>query len=172
MKTLFLIGGAMGVGKTAVCQQLKKELSNSVFLDGDWCWDSSPFQVTEETKSMVLNNITHILNNFIRCSAYDNIIFCWVMHEQAILDAILQRLDTRGCAVTCISLTAGESSVRERLMLDISRGIRTPDIIPKSIARLPLYQRLNTIKIDTTGKSVQMISGEIQARREASCPTK
>ena len=39
MKTIYLIGGTMGVGKTTVSQQLKKELPNSVFLDGDWCWD-------------------------------------------------------------------------------------------------------------------------------------
>lgn len=56
----------MGIGKTTVCQHLKKELTNSVFLDGDWCWDASPFQVTDETKGMVLDNITHVLNNFIR----------------------------------------------------------------------------------------------------------
>ena len=38
MKTIYLIGGTMGVGKTTVSQQLKKELPKSVFLDGDWCW--------------------------------------------------------------------------------------------------------------------------------------
>ena len=54
MKSLYLIGGPMGVGKTAVCQRLKKELSDSVFLDGDWCWDASLFYVTEETKEMVM----------------------------------------------------------------------------------------------------------------------
>ena len=42
MKTVYLIGGAMGVGKTTVSQQLKKDLANSVFLDGDWCWDADP----------------------------------------------------------------------------------------------------------------------------------
>ena len=47
----------MGVGKTTVSQQLKKTLRNSVFLDGDWCWDADPFQVTEETKKMVMQNI-------------------------------------------------------------------------------------------------------------------
>lgn len=34
MKNLYLIGGAMGVGKTTVCQRLKLKLNNSVFLDG------------------------------------------------------------------------------------------------------------------------------------------
>lgn len=76
MKTLYLIGGTMGVGKTTVCQELKKELKNSVFLDGDWCWDADPFQVTVETKAMVIRNICYMLNSFIHCSAYDNVVFC------------------------------------------------------------------------------------------------
>ena len=61
MKTLYFISGTMGVGKTAVSQQLKKDLPKSVFLDGDWCWDSDPFQVTDETKAMVTDNICYLL---------------------------------------------------------------------------------------------------------------
>ena len=99
MKTLYLIGGTMGVGKTTVCQQVKRQLKNSVFLDGDWCWDASPFQVTDETKIMVVDNICYLLNNFIHCSAYDNIVFCWVMHEQYIIDGIIGKLDTNNCKV-------------------------------------------------------------------------
>ena len=56
MKNVYLVGGTMGVGKTTICQQLKRKLPNSVFLDGDWCWDADPFWVTEETKKMVLEN--------------------------------------------------------------------------------------------------------------------
>ena len=47
----------MGVGKTTVGQALKIELEQCVFLDGDWCWDMHPFQVTPETKALVLDNI-------------------------------------------------------------------------------------------------------------------
>ena len=104
----------MGVGKTTVCQQLKQELPNSVFLDGDWCWDANPFQVTDETKAMVTNNICYLLNNFLKCSAYENIIFCWVMHEQRIIDSILEKLDTQNCEVKCISLVADEKTLCER----------------------------------------------------------
>ena len=39
MKNLYIIGGAMGVGKTAVSQQLKSDLPNSVFLDGEWYYE-------------------------------------------------------------------------------------------------------------------------------------
>ena len=39
MKTLYLIGGPMGVGKTTAGRLLRDRLPHSVFLDGDWCWD-------------------------------------------------------------------------------------------------------------------------------------
>ena len=162
VKTLYMIGGTMGIGKTTVCQQLKQDLPNSVFLDGDWCWDASPFQVTDETKAMVTNNICYVLNNFLKCSAYKNIIFCWVMHEQSIINSILEKLDTQNCEVKCISLVADEKTLRERLAMDVERGIRSEDIIERSIVRIPMYQPLNTIKIDTNTKTVAMIANEIK----------
>ena len=162
MKTLYMIGGTMRIGKTTVCQQLKQDLPNSVFLDGDWCWDASPFQVTDETKAMVTNNICYVLNNFLKCSAYENIIFCWVMHEQSIINSMLEKLDTQNCEVKCISLVADEKTLRERLAMDVERGIRSKDIIERSIARIPMYQALNTIKIDTNTKTVAMIANEIK----------
>ena len=161
MKTLYLIGGTMGVGKTAVSQQLKCDLPNSVFLDGDWCWDASPFQVTEETKKMVMENICYLLNQFLHCSAYDNVIFCWVMHQQSIIDSILAKLDTADCDVKCVSLLADETTLRERLTADVERGIRMPDVIDRSVERIPLYRDLRTIKVDTNHKTVPMVALEL-----------
>ena len=161
MKTLYIVGGAMGVGKTAVCHQMKSLLHNSVFLDGDWCWDANPFVVTDETKRMVVDNICHTLNNFICCSAYENIIFCWVMHEQSIIDDILSRLDLGKCVVKSVSLVCDKQALIERLQKDIDDGIRDADVIERSLARLPLYDGLNTIKIDTTAKSIEEVAQEI-----------
>lgn len=152
----------MGVGKTAVCQQLKKDLPNSVFLDGDWCWDANPFQITEETKNMVINNICYLLNNFLHCSAYKNIIFCWVLHEQFIIDSIIERLEVKNCVIKCISLIADRKNIKNRLKKDISNGIRTVDVIDRSIAKISLYQDLNTIKVDTNEKTITMISKELK----------
>lgn len=151
----------MGVGKTTVSQRLKQALPNSVFLDGDWCWDSSPFQVTEETKAMVLDNICCLLNSFLHCSAYENIIFCWVMHKQSIIDAIVENLDTENCDMKCISLIANENNLRERLTVDVESGIRNADVIDRSVTRIPQYKTLDTIKIDTNNKTLQMIIDEI-----------
>ena len=150
----------MGVGKTTVGQTLKKQLGNCAFLDGDWCWDMDPFQVTPETKEMVMENICDLLNRFIRCSVYDNIVFCWVMHEQSIVDEIVSKLDTEECRVIKISLIVDEANLRKRLLSDIANKIRTEEIMDKSIARIQMYQVLDTVKIDTSNKSVCEITEE------------
>ena len=163
MKNVYIIGGTMGVGKTTVSRLLMKKLPKSVFLDGDWCWDSDPFQVTDETKTMVMDNIRHMLSNFIRCSVYENVIFCWVMHQQEIIDDILRGLDTSGCRVICISLTTDKESLIRRLKYDIERGIRTADVMDRSVARLSMYNSLNTIKINTSDISAEETANRIAA---------
>jgi shikimate kinase len=163
LKKIYIIGGTMGAGKTTIGLKLNEELPNSVFLDGDWCWYANPFQVTEETKKMVLDNICHQLNNFIHCSAYENIIFTWVMHEQSIIDAILNRLETMDCDVKCISLIVDEKNLKNRLIKDLAKGIRSADVIDRSLARIPMYESLSTIKIDTCNKSLENIINEIKS---------
>lgn len=140
----------MGVGKTTTCQIIKNKLYNSVFLDGDWCWDMHPYQVTKETKKMVIDNICYLLNNFINCSAYENIVFCWVMHDQKIIDNIVSRLDISNCKVHLISLICSEQALQDRLKKDVDSGIRTEDVIHRSIERIPLYEKLNTYKVDVS----------------------
>lgn len=163
MKTLYLIGGPMGVGKTAVCQRLKARLDRSVFLDGDWCWDMHPFQVTDETKALVMRNISFLLSGFLRCDAFEHVIFAWVMHEQAIVDEILARVDASGCAVRAISLTCDGETLCRRLQKDIDAGLREPDVIARSLSYLPRYAALRTEKLDVSalspGEAAERIAG-------------
>lgn len=150
MRTLYLVGGPMGVGKTAVCQALKADLPRAVFLDGDWCWDMDPFVVTEETRAMVLGNIRHTLNSFLHCSAFENAIFCWVLHQRAIWDSVLEGLDTAGWRVVQVSLVCTPQTLRRRLERDVRRGLRAPDAIGRALAYLPLYDALPVRRLDTT----------------------
>lgn len=153
----------MGSGKTTVCQALKKTLPNCVFLDGDWCWDMQPFRVTPETKKMVMENICFLLNQFIRCGAYENIIFCWVMHEQGIIDGILSELEAGNCLVHTISLVCDADELRKRLQKDIKAGIRSEDVIQRSLARIGMYEKLDTEKIDVTHITPEQAAEKIQS---------
>lgn len=161
MKNIYIIGGTMGVGKSTVSRIVAEKLKNSVFLDGDWCWDAHPFQVTEETKKMVLQNICFLLNQFIHCSAYENIVFCWVLHEQSILDSILQNIDKTDCTIVNVSLMCNETELRKRLLKDVQTGKRQQDVVQRSVARISCYATLNTIKINTNGKNPMEVAEEI-----------
>ena len=166
-KTLYLIGGPMGVGKTTVCRELNRTLSASVMLDGDWCWCADPFQVTEETKRMVLDNICHLLSNFLRCGAYENVILCWVMHERAIIDEILDRLPIEGCGadVRTVSLVAHEDELCHRIEGDVRAGTRDEGAVARSLSYLPRYRDLGTELVDTTGLTPREVAARIVRTR-------
>ena len=162
-KTLYLIGGPMGVGKTACARRLRDELPAAVMLDGDWCWDADPFVVTDETRAMVIDSICHVLGNLLICSAYENVIFSWVMHEQVIIDDICRRLplEETGSTVISVSLVCASEELRRRLEGDVAAGIRTPEVIERALARLPLYDALDTVRIDTTGMDPNQVAARI-----------
>ena len=161
MKTLYLIGGPMGVGKTTVSRELLKSLPRCAFLDGDWCWTMQPFTVTDETKAMVMDNITHTLGNFLRCSEFENVVFCWVMHQQQIVEDILERLPLDGVKVVDVSLTCAPDALTERILKDIASGLREESAIDRALAYLPLYEALQSVKVDTTNLSAREAAEQI-----------
>ena len=150
----------MGVGKTATCRELQEILPRNVFLDGDWCWDMHPFVVTGETKAMVNSNIVHLLNGFLACSEFENVIFCWILHEQHILDDLMNAMNLNDCTTHCFSLVCTEQALVERLNRDIVAGKRGSDITERSVPRISLYDKLDMVKID-----VSTISPADAARR-------
>lgn len=158
MKHVYLIGGPMGIGKSTICNQLNQDLDHSVFLDGDWCWNMDPFVVNQDTKNMVLDNITHCLNNFIHTPGIENIIFCWVMHKQDIIDQIIQKLDTEGVDIHLISLICEKEELIKRMLIDR----RDNQTIRKSLQYLELYKGLDTQKIDVTTLDVQKTIDKIK----------
>lgn len=150
MKNLIFINGTMGVGKTTTAKLLQQQLPNCVFLDGDWCWDSSPFIVTDSTKSMVLQNISFLLNNFLSCPDYENIIFCWVMHQQNIIDQIIQNIASHQFCFSIFTLTASSTALKTRILRDVHDGKRTLDVLERSLERQAHYTTIKSIKIDVT----------------------
>ena len=102
---------------------------------------------------MVLENIRFLLGQFLRCSAFENIVFCWVMHEQEIIDAILDGLELSGYHVRVISLICEEEELRKRLQKDVDAGLR--------VARIGLYEKLGTEKIDVSGLTPERTAEKI-----------
>ena len=150
MKNLIIINGTMGVGKTTTSKILLKLLPNCVFLDGDWCWYADPWIVTDETKNMVDQNISFLLNNFLSCSAYENVIFCWVMHDENLIDRVLSWVKGSKYSLHKYSLVCSEDALVTRLKKDIADSMRNDDIIERSLKRLPNFVKMDTVKIDVS----------------------
>ena len=150
MKHLYLIAGPMGVGKTTAARLLSRQLPRCAFLDGDWCWDIHPFTVSDETKALVMDNIAHMLSGYLRCTAVDNVVFCWVMHQRAILDDILSRLDLTGVQVHPVALVCTPEELTRRLQRDVDAGLRQADVIPRALERLTCFAGTDVPCLDVT----------------------
>ncbi len=162
MKELWMVGGPMGVGKTAVCRQLQAQEGRSVFVDGDWCWDMRPFVVNEATKELAFANMAALINNDLACEELDEVIFCWVMHQPEIWDKLESRLHTAGCRVHRVCLVCRPRELEQRLQKDIDAGLRSPDVIPRALDRLESCRSLQLPFLDTTGLSAAQAAARLR----------
>lgn len=165
-RTLYIITGTMGSGKTTVSRILNQKLPSSVMLDGDWLWDAKPYIVNDVTKIMVLDNIAYVLNNFIHSGQYENMIFCWVLDEQSVYEQLLTRLDIQDVKVIPVSLIPDTSSLIAHLQKEMDEGKRDESIVERSLARLPRYYYLNRFKIKCRNKDPQAIASQILELQE------
>ena len=163
VKTLLLVGGPMGVGKSTACAALQKMLPRNVWLDGDWCWKLEPLVVNAQTKALAMDNITYLLNGFLRCSEIDHVLFSWVMDEREILDALLSRLTLDGVRAVSVSLVCAPEVLAQRLERDAARGVRSADAVERGLARLPKYAALDTTLLDTTAMTAEETAARLAA---------
>jgi adenylate kinase family enzyme len=160
-KKLIIVNGTMGVGKTAVCKELNKRLENSAWLDGDWCWMINPFVVNDENKNMVIDNITHLLKNFLDNSSLEYVIFNWVIHVEEIFESILEPLRELEFEIIKITLMCNKEALKNRILKDVKYNLREEDCLDRSVKRLEAYKNMTTNKIDTSSLSVSETVDEI-----------
>ena len=157
MKQLILISGPMGVGKTTAARELLNNLSRSVWLDGDWCWEQgNHWDFAPENKEMVMDNITYVLGNFLSNPNFETVIFSWVMHLPEIHEELLTRLEDYDFDVFDISLVCSQDELRNRL------SERTDELeVQRALSYIPLYYKLDSIKLDTTDRSPTRVVDDI-----------
>lgn len=119
----------MGAGKTATARALQKLLPSCALLDGDDVWNFTPFRVNEKTKELAFCNIAAVLNNYLACGLFENIVFCWVMQQMEIAEEICRRL--RGdYTLRPFTLCVSEPVLRARLGRDIAKAGGTRACLP------------------------------------------
>jgi len=156
MKKLVIINGPAAVGKSTTCEKLYKGLKGSVWLDGDWCWLMNPWDFSEENKKMVVGNIVYVLNNYLKNPNFEYVIFSWVIPDELIFNTILERL-TGGYELYKISFVCTDEELIKRCLADNRDG----EIIERTLRNLKNYNKMDTVKIDTTDKDVEQVIGSI-----------
>ena len=157
-KKLVIINGLMGIGKTTVCNCLKQLLQPCFFLDGDWCWDMAPFTVSEKNKKMVIGNIVYLLNSFLKNPFSETVLFCWVLPDKTIINEIIDKLTETSFSKIRISLICSPEILVQRLE---QRENIKKETMERSLAYLPKYQNMNTLKINTDRLSAGQTAKQI-----------
>lgn len=161
MKRLILINGPMGIGKTTVGRRLAEKLPNCQLIDGDDAWRIFPFEVNEETQKLVVANLRSMIAHALNSAWVENLVLTWVIPEETIFDLLLDNQPLRDTAVFRFTLLGNEKTLRERIERDVAAGLRTPDVLERSLRYLPKFEAMNTEKIDTAEKDPEEIAARL-----------
>lgn len=157
-KKLIIVNGPPGIGKTTTCKKLHQLLQRSVWLDGDWCWMSNPWTVTEETKRMAENNMAFLLNSFLSCSEYDFILYSWIFRSDEVFRKILDKLQSNDFLLYKYTLTCSQNVFLKRLE-DAGRDKRQFSMCIESLYQCESTESEN---IDTTYSSGEEVARTLQ----------
>lgn len=69
MKKLIFIHGPNGVGKSTLCKKLNQVLSNSAWLESEWCRCINPFNFKQEIELITEKNMSFILRSYLEARA-------------------------------------------------------------------------------------------------------
>ena len=110
---VIILNGPMGVGKTTVGKLIAEKCPGTAFIDGDWCMDLHPFVGSRETKAMAVDNILHMIGNYMKCSACKMIVLVWLMDDFWVLQSLTEGLialqaEIRNVTLVCDRESAGK----------------------------------------------------------------
>lgn len=161
MKTLILICGSNGIGKSTASAELLKRLPNSAYVESDYCRMMNPFEFTDETVEVVKNNIFSLMLNYLKCSAIDNVIFPYGFHGrrkqifESIMVELSKEVDFKFCPIILIC-TEDENIRRMR------KNWRDEERIKRAVKNTrEIYNRYDYPKIDVTDLTVGETVDEI-----------
>ena len=153
---LIIISGSPCVGKTTVEERLFDSLSNSAYLDGDWCWCVNPFSITDPRLRNGDKNMSFILSTYLN-SVFDYVIFSSVVvMYKTIRETVINDITAKDFDIIGITLTCSEETLRARHKKRGDKGE-----VSFHWLHLPPYP--GDVVINTDGKTVRQTVEIIKA---------
>ncbi len=153
---LIIISGSPCVGKTTVAERLFDSLSNSAYLDGDWCWCVNPFSITDPRLRNGDKNMSFILSMYLN-SVFDYVIFSSVVvMYKTIRETVINDITAKDFDIIGITLSCSEETLRARHKKRGDKGE-----VSFHWLHLPPYP--GDVVINTDGKTVRQTVEIIKA---------
>lgn len=157
---VIILNGPMGIGKTTVGKHIADRNPGTAFIDGDWCMDIHPFVGNEETRTMAVDNILHMIRNYQDCSVCSMVVLVWLMDDPEVVRRITEGLAALQAEVKYVTLLCDRETLIKRWKNDQGCEWRTDDWLQVSLKSLPGFATMEN-GIDTSNLSVDRIADMI-----------
>jgi broad-specificity NMP kinase len=157
---VIILNGPMGVGKTTVGKYIAETNKGTAFIDGDWCLDIHPFVGNRETKTMAIDNILHMIDNYRKCSVCRMIVLVWLMDNQWVYQSIIEGISKLQIEIKSVTLMCDKETLIKRWKNDKNCEWRTDEWLEVSLKSLPYFLSMEN-SIDTSGLSIEEIADRI-----------
>ena len=147
----------MGVGKTTVGKYITDRYPGTAFIDGDWCMDIHPFVGNQETKAMAVDNILHMIGNYLKCSVCGMVVLVWLMDDSWVIQRIMDGIAALKAEVKYVTLVCNKETLLKRWESDRICSWRTDKWLNVSLKSLSQFANMDNA-LDTSGLSVEQIA--------------
>ena len=154
---VIILNGPMGVGKTTVGKYIADHHPGTAFIDGDWCMDIHPFVGSEETKTIAIDNILHMVGNYQKCSVCSMVVLVWLMDDPWVIQSITEGLAALHAEVKHVTLVCDRENLIKRWNNDQNCEWRTDDWLNVSLKSLPGFVSMDNT-IDTSDLPINRIA--------------
>lgn len=154
---VIIINGPMGVGKTTVGKYIANMNPGTAFIDGDWCLDIHPFVGNRETKTMAIDNIIHMIDNYRKCSACQMVVLVWLMDDLWVYQSIIDGISNLQMEIKSVTLICDKENLHTRWKNDKVNEWRIDKWFEISLNSLLYFETLDNC-IDTSNLSIEKIA--------------
>ena len=161
---VIVLNGPMGVGKTTVGKYIADRNPGTAFIDGDWCMDIHPFVGNRETKAMAVDNILHMIGNYLKCSACGMVVLVWLMDDPWVIRRITEGISALRAEAEYVTLVCDRENLLKRWENDDACGWRTDEWLQVSLKSLAGFASMDNA-LDTSGLTVERIADLIMQRK-------
>jgi broad-specificity NMP kinase len=154
-RSLLLLGGPPGAGKTAVLRVLTETVPGCVAVDADDVWSPATFAQREHDRRIGISKIADAVHSHFDTGG-QRVVLAWVFAREEMFIPFLDRFTDLVDEVCQLYLVASPDVLKKRLT---ARG--DPEKVSYAWSRLDLIRRLPFKSIDTSILAPSVVAAEI-----------